>query len=423
MPEGPYIYNITVASGGYIMAIKFAEIFGGITQPGQRIFDVGAEGKPLLDNLDLYEKDGLDAYDWTGAVDDGGLTPEFPKEAAQDVMVSAMAVQAAGSIAPSGSATLALNAGGLINASTYTAGKAIQLTNTGQKDIASVTFDLSTNHLKNVLFDPAGTAGDTDAKNLKVDSSGNTGAIQPSSSDYSIFANARSGGYEKMTVSFNSAVASGFNPGETVKLSVDIDPTSIKGSGINGDAGSISGAELVGSTVTITYTDGSTQTTQIFGDGTQGGGQASWSATEAAAPILSVAGQSSGKVAVATDTQTVLVTGAPNATVKVQMLTGGMGNKVQPTDIFDANKAIAIEFRTLLLDSSGHGSFQFKLPPHNPVYLSAAIDQNGAAGTGLVSHGLVVAVGGGAADTSAPSATGVAADITAAVASHSILVV
>ncbi|MET0271347.1 MAG: calcium-binding protein, partial [Sphingomonas sp.] len=287
------------------------------------------------------------------------------------------------------SAAMTINPAGVIDASTYTAGKAFQITNTGQKDIASITFNLATTNLRNILFDPAGTAGDLTAKNLTIDSSGNTGAVQPAARDYSIFAGGRAGGYEAMTISFNAAVAGGFNAGETVKFSIDIDPTSIKDSGVDGDAGSISGAELTGATVIVTYADGSTQTSAIFGDGSQGGAKATWSETEPAAPVLSIGGLSSGSVAVTTQTQTVSVSGAANATVKVMVTTGGMGNNVQPVDIFDANKAIAIDYRTVVLDGGGHGSFQLDLPPQNPIYLSAAIDQAGAAGA--VSAGLVVA--------------------------------
>ena len=51
------------------------------------------------------------------------------------------------------------------------------------------------------------------------------------------------GGY---TMSFTN-----FNPGESFAFSVDIDPTSIKNETITAAAGSVSGFELIGSTVTV----------------------------------------------------------------------------------------------------------------------------------------------------------------------------
>jgi hypothetical protein len=184
-----------------------------------------------------------------------------------------------------GAATMKINAGATIDASTFNA-NSFSLTNTGQKNIASVTFDTRTNALPGIVFDPAGTAGDTAAKNLQIDQFGSTGAVEPSATDFSAFSVPNNGGYNVMKVSFNSAVNGGFNPGETVTFSVDIDPYNIKNSGINGDAGSVSGLELTGTKVTVTYADGSTQTSEIIGDGSQGGAEVEWSSTLPAAPTL-----------------------------------------------------------------------------------------------------------------------------------------
>ena len=388
---GDLIYNIPVAPGDYIVTLKFSEIYSGITGPGKRIFDVRAEGSLVLDDLDIYAVAGAyRAYDWTGVVkaDDGNLTLEFLKGAIENPAVSAILVQSAGSLPPEGAATMKINAGANIDASTYNANSFV-VTNTGPKNIVSISFDTSANALPGVVFDPAGTAGDTAAKNLKIDSFGSTGAVQPAATDYSAFSSPNSSGFNVMTVHFDPTVNGGFNPNETVKFSVDIDPFNIKNSGINGDAGSISGFELTGTRVTITYSDGSTQVTEIFGDGSAGGGEASWSGAPAAAPTLALGGRTSGEVSVADAAQTIQVTGAPNATVAVSIMTGGSGNNVQPADQFDANKATAVEYRQVTLNASGQGSFNITLPPANPVYLSATID--GASGSGRVSPALIVA--------------------------------
>ncbi len=78
----------------------------------------------------------------------------------------------------------------------------------------------------------------------------------------------------------------GFKPGEQMRFSVDMDPNSIAGSTksvVDGgsepawDVGGVSGAELIGSTFTVTFTDGTTASGQLQGlfnsDGTPGPGR------------------------------------------------------------------------------------------------------------------------------------------------------
>ncbi|WP_210527176.1 calcium-binding protein [Rubellimicrobium arenae] len=289
-----------------------------------------------------------------------------------------------------GGAAIKIHPGGLLEASSYNA-NSFEITNTGEKNITSVTFDTRSNLLPGIVFDPAGTAGDTVAKNLKIDTAGATGAFQPASTDYSAFSAPINGGYNVMRVNFNSAVSGGFNPGETVKFSVDVDPLNIKNSGVDGDAGSVSGLEMTGTTVTVTYSDGTTQTTRLMGDGSKGGGAATLSDDILAAPTLTLAGKSSGQVGVTSATQSVQVTGAANQTVTVMIMTGGSGNNVTPTSAFDANKAVAVAYQQVLLGSDGKGSLNINVPAGNPLYLAAAIN-GGAAGYGLVSAPLVVAM-------------------------------
>ena len=56
-----YNYDIPVANGFYQVDLYFAEVYGPITNAGQRVFDVILEGSPILDEYDLLDpiKDGL----------------------------------------------------------------------------------------------------------------------------------------------------------------------------------------------------------------------------------------------------------------------------------------------------------------------------------------------------------------------------
>ena len=68
-------------------------------------------------------------------------------------------------------------------------------------------------------------------------------------------------GYQLLDIAFSD-----FDPGETFTFSADIDPTTIRGAADPGPeaSGSTSGFELIGSQVTITFSDGSTITTDLY---------------------------------------------------------------------------------------------------------------------------------------------------------------
>src|SRR5690606_27782890 len=121
-------------------------------------------------------------------------------------------------------------------------------------EITSVSFDLSTGILPDMVFDPTGTGGDATAKCLTANSgAAAVGYIVPANPCASPFSQPRQGGYDVMSLSFND-----FAPGETFTFSVDIDPNSIQGVPGAGNAGSVSGYELIGSTVTVTFSNGAT---------------------------------------------------------------------------------------------------------------------------------------------------------------------
>ena len=75
-------------------------------------------------------------------------------------------------------------------------------------------------------------------------------------------------GWDGMTLDFTD-----FGLGESIVFGVDVDPTTIQGVPGAGGAGAVSGLELTGSSVTVTFSDGQVLTSQIFGDGSDGGGE------------------------------------------------------------------------------------------------------------------------------------------------------
>ena len=154
-----------------------------------------------------------------------------------------------------------------------------EITNTGDKRITQVEFDISGAILPDAVIDPFGLAGDTATKELTIDSAGGTGVDQtPDASNYVGAGGAA--GYEGLILTFDNAVNNGFETGETVTFSIDLDPNSLlgarkalldAGSTFNWDAAGISGAEIIGSHVTVTYEDGSTSSSQLIHSGTDAG--------------------------------------------------------------------------------------------------------------------------------------------------------
>jgi len=51
-------YRFDLGNGTYTVILHFAETYGAITGPGQRVFDVLMEGQIVLDNLDIYSRVG-----------------------------------------------------------------------------------------------------------------------------------------------------------------------------------------------------------------------------------------------------------------------------------------------------------------------------------------------------------------------------
>ncbi|WP_162224315.1 malectin domain-containing carbohydrate-binding protein [Halorussus salinus] len=267
-----------------------------------------------------------------------------------------------------GSADFAVTANSGVDASTYGA-NSFEVTNTGDKQITSVTYDLSSAAFPDVVFDPQGTAGDSGSKGFTPDSGSSTTGLQGGS-----FAAPHNGqnaddGYDELTATFND-----FQNGETFAFSVDIDPTSIKNAQGTGAAGSVSGLEMSGATVTVAYADGTTQTTQLFGDSSDGGSQATAKADVASAPSLAVDGVSLDASAldgqhsaatVSSASQTVTVSGPADATVELLHIEGQLelANQADGYDLeaYEANTAEQASYQTVQLGSDGQATVDVTL--------------------------------------------------------------
>ena len=182
---------------------------------------------------------------------------------------------------PSGAAVLTVTADSDDVQESNFGSNSFEITNTGDKRITQVELDVTDALYPDTVFDPFGEAGDTISKELTLDISGGTGAV--AALDDSYLGTGGTAGYEAIQLAFDENVDGGFESGETVGFSVDMDPNSIagadkspldEGSSPAWDVGGVSGAELIGSTFTVTYDDGTTATGQLQGVDNQAGSQA-----------------------------------------------------------------------------------------------------------------------------------------------------
>jgi len=282
-----------------------------------------------------------------------------------------------------------VNSGGGLFVSTF-GNNSFQITNTGDIDIAKVTINSSTAFMFDVVFDPVGKAGDAGAKCLTQGNAGNTGAEvgitvpanggSDAADCESVFALPHNGiddeeGYDEMTLDFTD-----FNPGESFAFGVDMDPTSIKGDLTTGDAGSISGFELIGSAITIEFANGEVITSSLFDEGSLGGSQAVVALEAPAAPSITINGTANNQV-VNDLNQTVVVTGASGASVTLLQIDTrlyidpGNPNVGFDVDPFEANEAVAKVLYTATIGVDGTVSI--------PVTLLQTPGTGGAPDAGL----------------------------------------
>ncbi|WP_020568721.1 malectin domain-containing carbohydrate-binding protein [Neolewinella persica] len=273
-------------------------------------------------------------------------------------------------------ATVKVNSGGGLGSSTF-GNNSFQIENTGDVDIVNVTINTATGFMMDVVFDPVGTAGDNAAKCLTegTASVGDVGITVPADGGpdaadcESVFAQPHNGvdndeGYDELTLDFTD-----FNPGELFAFGVDMDPTTIKGDLTAGNAGSISGFEMIGSTVTIQFANGAVLTTSLFDEGSAGGSDAvvNQTANDLNPPGINVGGSIVNQL-VSDASQTINIVGGPsNGTVTLLQVDGRLyidpGNPTIGYDIdpFEANEAMTKVLYSDVLNASGDVSIPVTL--------------------------------------------------------------
>ncbi|MEO0596619.1 MAG: immunoglobulin-like domain-containing protein, partial [Chloroflexota bacterium] len=232
-----------------------------------------------------------------------------------------------------------------LGASTYS-GSSFQITNNSTAGITidSVTFDLSTGILPDMVFDPVGAGGDATSSCLIPNSGATaTGFVTPTDPCVDPFSVPRNGGFDVMTINFTD-----FGETEQFFFTTDIDPNSIQGVPGAGNAGAVSGYELVGSTITVTFSDGSTIVSSLYEDGSIGGAQAVVTTNATSAPSIVADGVTSP--AIVNDlNQTIVLTGTPGDNysllqmdTRLYIASGNPPFDVTPTELpFYANEAMA----------------------------------------------------------------------------------
>ncbi len=370
----------------YEVRLYISELFTGSTAQsgGFRNFDATLEGSvpATFNNIDpgaLYGS-GVGVLSSQVRVTDGTLNIGFVQDIVQNPIINAIEIiklggEVAGPVVtgdPSNALDVFSTQTDLSTGATYapaTVGSArlevtpgnnniqvsnfgmdsFKVTNTGDKKIAAVFIDVSSALYPDSVFDPDGAGGDNAFKNWGIDDAGGTGAfISGGTGGYFLpgtdplvnttgTGQASNGGFKGAIVKFASTVNGGFEATEVVGFSGDMDPNSIAGldkNGANGvdptaidswDVGGISGHELIGSTFTVLFDDGTTAYGQLASDGSASGSQALASQGQplVTAPTITVNGVAAGETGTYGGTEpSVIVTGTPGDVVRITLTKG-----------------------------------------------------------------------------------------------------
>ena len=281
-----------------------------------------------------------------------------------------------------GAVQITVKPGANIQTSTFN-DKSFTVENTGDKRIAAIYIDLTDALFPDTVYDPIGIAGDSAFRGLTFNSTGGTGAFEPSGADVlaPFFGTGGTAGYEGMLLTFDPSTDGGYDPGEIIKFGVDIDPNSSLGLpknpvDINGndprinawDIAGVSGAELINSKVHVLFTDGTTAVGELMGDGSQGGSVAVVSqASLDKQATLTVNGLGEGAAGSYSQSNIqVLVSGDAGDTARIVLAKGFIqpfdyidpdGNPVNVSALFagspfPANNAIQFQTVDVLLDGT-----------------------------------------------------------------------
>ena len=287
---------------------------------------------------------------------------------------------------------------GGINASTFNANSYnIRNDSTSGQSITQVRIEFADTLLPDLVFDPAGTAGDTAFSCLAA----NTGAVAtgfvtpgaPCTAPYSVPYEL---GYRAIDVFFTD-----FDPGETFGFSSDADPTSIRGTtGQGGDStGSVSGLELTGATVTVFFDDASQLSGETFRipPSSLSGSQNVIKASPPVAPTIAALGVTT-PATVTSAAQTIRVSGPVGASVRLLRvqaelgLNGGSGYDLDP---FEANSAVAVGENAATIGGGGFVDVAVTLTRTSNssdlnYFAAVIVNSDGSGQTGTVSNVIVL---------------------------------
>ncbi|MGA7758016.1 MAG: malectin domain-containing carbohydrate-binding protein, partial [Ilumatobacteraceae bacterium] len=308
---------------------------------------------------------------------------------------------------PAPEALVQVTPGGGLGATTF-GNSTITVTNTGapgSPTITDVEFDLGGSLIPDATFDPVGTAGDEGTQCLEVSSEGGTGYIVPVDNCTDPFSlpheddpGVPGNGYDGMALGFSD-----FAAGEAIVFGVDVDPTTIQGVPGAGGAGAVSGLELSGSTVTVTFSDGQVLTNQIFGDGSDGGGQAVLRPRTETAVLsgIELLGASATPTVFLNDSkvvvvpsvgpQTVQVSGPVGSSVTLLAVDGALQSPAPfDPDPYESDAVVAVDYLTGTIGAGGTVDFEVAIDSAAVLHHFVATIDDGE--TGPLSEKLIVAV-------------------------------
>ncbi len=251
--------------------------------------------------------------------------------------------------------------GASIDAGTEGSPDLITVVNTSDTgNIEALIIDLRTALLPDLHFDPTGAAGDGQGECFTADpaTAASTGMENFTDPCTQPFDQASQGGYRVLRVNFF-----GFEPGDTLQFSLDVDPNSIKDlSGVEGP-GRVSGLEWAGAQITAEFNTGKAIVGNVFEEGSAGGGRAILVDDPLEAPVLTVAGSVGTVDTVQEQIQVMEIQGTPGQYVALLQLNTALNTNGQvpfnvPDTLFYGNQALDIELYTTQLDSAGNGTIE-----------------------------------------------------------------
>ena len=256
-------------------------------------------------------------------------------------------------------AVVSITPWGGIGASTY-GDQSFQVTNNspGGQRITRLRLDLRGSLLPDMVFDPTGNGGDTTSKCFTPDTgAAAVGLVSPADPCVNPFSSPHDGGFDVVQADFT-----GFDRFETFTFSVDVDPTSIRGVQAPGpnDSGGVSGLELTGALVEITFSDGATLSGRVFqtpgSDGASTVTIALGLPPQAGLQVLGIPGPFATVTSVSQTVRVLGPAGSPATLLRLEsgLYTSGVANDGFDIDSFEANTALAYQEYPVTIGAAGY---------------------------------------------------------------------